>query len=178
MVQSFQAFIEENRDEIIALQLLYERPYRQRLRYEDIKELADRLRLPPRALTTERIWQAYRQLDRSRVRGSGQRVLSDIVSLVRYAIGVEEELVPFDERANERFQTWMATQEAGGRTFTAEQRQWLEDIRDHIAGSVSIGPDAFDLAPFNQQGGLARAYALFGKELTQILEELNLALAA
>ena len=178
VVQSFQAFIEENRDEIIALQLLYERPYRQRLRYEDIKELADRLRLPPRALTTERIWQAYRQLDQSRVRGSGQRVLSDIVSLVRYAIGVEEELVPFDERANERFQTWMATQEAGGRTFTAEQRRWLEDIRDHIAGSVSIGPDAFDLAPFNQQGGLARAYELFGEELTQILEELNLALAA
>ena len=178
VVQSFQAFIEENRDEIIALQLLYERPYRQRLRYEDIKELADRLRLPPRALTTERIWQAYQQLDQSRVRGSGQRVLSDIVSLVRYAIGVEEELVPFDERANERFQTWMATQEAGGRTFTAEQRRWLEDIRDHIAGSVSIELDAFDLAPFNQQGGLARAYRLFGEELTQILEELNLALAA
>ena len=178
VVQSFQAFIEENRDEIIALQLLYERPYRQRLRYEDIKELADRLRLPPRALTTERIWQAYRQLDQSRVHGSGQRVLSDIVSLVRYAIGVEEELVPFDELAIERFQAWMATQEAGGRTFTAEQRRWLEDIRDHIAGSVSIGLDAFDLAPFNQQGGLARAYELFGEELTQVLEELNLALAA
>ena len=117
-------------------------------------------------------------MDQSRVRGSGQRVLSDIVSLVRYAIGVEEELVPFDERANERFQAWMATQEAGGRIFTAEQRRWLEDIRDHIAGSVSIELDAFDLAPFNQQGGLARAYALFGEELTQILEELNLALAA
>ena len=178
VVQSFQAFIEENRDEIVALQLLYARPYQQRLRYEDIRELADRLRLPPRALTTERIWQAYQQLDQSRVRGSGQRVLSDIVSLVRYAIGVEEELVPFDERANERFQTWMATQEAGGRTFTAEQRQWLEDIRDHIAGSVSIELDAFDLAPFNQQGGLARAYELFGEELTQVLEDLNLALAA
>ena len=178
VVQSFQAFIEENRDEIIALQLLYERPYRQRLRYEDIRELADRLRLPPRALTTERIWQAYQKLDQSRVRGSGQRVLSDIVSLVRYAIGVEEELVPFDERANERFQAWMATQEEGGRVFTAEQRRWLEDIRDHIAGSVSIELDAFDLAPFNQNGGLARAYRLFGEELTLILEELNLALAA
>ena len=178
VVQSFKAFIEENRDEIIALQLLYERPYRQRLRYEDIKELADRLRLPPRALTTERIWQAYRQLDQSRVHGSGQRVLSDIVSLVRYAIGVEEELVPFDERVEERFLRWLASQEEGGRTFTAEQRRWLEAVRDHIAGSVSMGLDAFQLAPFNQEGGLAKAHALFGEELTQILEELNLALAA
>ena len=178
LVQSFQEFIEENRDEITALQVLYARPYQQRLRFDDIKELADMLRLPPRAWTTERLWQAYRQLDRSRVRGSGQRALADIVSLVRYAVGMEDELVPFDARAKERFEAWMASQEADGRTFSAEQRRWLEDIRDHIAGSVSIGLDAFDLAPFNQQGGVARAYALFGEELTQILEELNLALAA
>ena len=179
LVQSFQEFIRENRDEITALQVLYARPYQQRLRYDDIKELADMLRLPPRAWTTERLWQAYRQLDQTKVRGTGQqRTLADIVSLVRYAVGEEEELVPFDARAYERFEAWMATQEAGGRTFTDEQRRWLEDICDHIAGSVSIEQAAFELAPFNQRGGIARAYTLFGEELTQVLEELNLALAA
>ena len=178
LVQSFQEFIEENRDEILALQLLYERPYQQRLRYEDILELTDRLQLPPRALTTERIWQAYRQQDRSRVRGSAQRKLADIVSLVRYATGAEEELIPFGERVEERFERWLATQEAGGRRFSAEQRRWLEDIRDHIAGSVSISLEAFQLPPFNQEGGLAKAYSLFGEALGPILEELNLALAA
>ena len=178
VVHSFQEFIQENRDEIIALQLLYERPYRQRLRYEEIKELADKLRLPPWVLTTERIWQAYQQLERSKVHGSGQRALADIVSLVRYAIGEEEELVPFGERANARFEAWMAGQEASGRAFTAEQRRWLEAILDHIAGSVSIELDAFSFAPFYQWGGLAQAHALFGDELPHILEELNLALAA
>ena len=178
LVQSFQEFIQENRDEITALQLLYERPYQQRLRYEDIRELADKLQLPPWTLTTERIWQAYGQLDRSRVRGSGQRVLADIVSLVRYATGAEEELVPFGERANARFEAWLAAQEAGGRGFSAEQRSWLEAIRDHIAGSVSIELDNFQFAPFIQRGGLQRAYSLFGEELAQMLEELNLALAA
>ena len=178
LVQSFQEFIQENRDEITALQLLYERPYQQRLRYEDIRELADKLQLPPWTLTTERIWQAYGQLDRSRVRGSGQQVLADIVSLVRYATGAEEELVPFGERANARFEAWLAAQEAGGRGFSAEQRSWLEAIRDHIAGSVSIELDNFQFAPFIQRGGLQRAYSLFGEELAQMLEELNLALAA
>ena len=178
LVQSFQEFIQENRDEITALQLLYERPYQQRLRYEDIRELADRLRLPPRALTTERIWQAYRQLKQSRVRGSAQRKLADIVSLVRYAIGAEEELIPFGDRVEERFQRWLALQEAEGRGFSPEQRRWLEAIRDHIAGSVSIDLGAFQLAPFNQEGGLAKAHALFGEELPTMLEELNLALAA
>ena len=37
IVQSFQEYIEENRDEITALQVLYEHPYRQRLSYADIK---------------------------------------------------------------------------------------------------------------------------------------------
>ena len=178
LVQSFQEFIQENRDEITALQLLYERPYQQRLRYEDIRELADKLQLPPWTLTTERIWQAYGQLDRSRVRGSGQRVLADIVSLVRYAIGAEEELVPFGEQANARFEAWLAAQEADGRGFSTEQRRWLEAIRDHIAGSVSIDLDDFQFAPFIQRGGLQRAYSIFGEELPRMLEELNLALAA
>ena len=48
MVQSFREYIEENRDEITALQMLYERPYRQRLSYADIKGLADALVSPRR----------------------------------------------------------------------------------------------------------------------------------
>ena len=104
IVQSFQEYIEENRDEITALQALYQRPYRQRLRFDDMKALADALQTPPGSWTTERLWQAYRQLDQSRVRGSGQRVLTDIVSLVRFAIGVAEELAPFAEGVQERFQ--------------------------------------------------------------------------
>ena len=63
-VKSFREFIGENRDEIIALQVLYERPYSQRLRYADIKALADTLVSPPRSWTTERLWEAYRRLGR------------------------------------------------------------------------------------------------------------------
>ena len=176
MVGSFREFIEENRDEITALQLLYQRPYRQRLRYEEVKALADALQLPPRAWTTDSLWEAYRRLDQSRVRGSGQRVMADIVSLVRYAIEEADELAPFADRVRERFQGWLAMQETAGRAFTAEQLRWLEDIRDHIAGSVSIEMGDFQYAPFVQEGGLARAYAVFGDELPGLLEELNLEL--
>ena len=178
LVQSFQEFIEQNRDEITALQVLYDRPYRRRLSYRDIKELADALQAPPRSWTTDRLWEAYRRLDESRVRGSGQRVLADVVSLVRHAIGATGELAPFEDRVRERFQGWLAMQETAGRDFSPEQRRWLEDIRDHIAGSVSMDVSDFQYAPFNQQGGLARAYDLFGDELQAIIEELNLELAA
>ncbi|MFQ6028115.1 MAG: type I restriction-modification enzyme R subunit C-terminal domain-containing protein, partial [Dehalococcoidia bacterium] len=176
LVQSFQEFIQDHRDEITALQVLYQRPYRQRLSYTDIKALADALQLPPRSWTPDRLWQAYQQLDRSKVRGSGQRVLADIVSLVRYAIGEAEELVPFAQQVEERFRGWLAMQETAGRSFTEEQRRWLEDIRDHIAGSVGMELNDFQYAPFSQQGGLARAYAVFGPELPKILDELNVEL--
>ena len=176
MVQSFQEYIEENRDEITALQVLYERPYRQRLSFADIKALADALKSPPRSWTTERLWEAYRQLDRSKVRGSGQRTLADIVSVVRYAIGGAEELAPFADGVGERFSGWLAMQETAGRSFTDDQVRWLEYIRDHIAGSVSMELGSFEYPPFNQQGGLSKAYELFGDELAGLLENLNGAL--
>ena len=177
LTSSFREYIEENRDEITALQLLYQRPYRQRLSYTDIRALAEVLQSPPRSWTSDRLWDAYRQLDQSKVRGSSQRVLADIVSLVRYAIGADDELSPFAEQVEERFRGWLATQEIAGRDFSDEQRQWLEDIKDHIAGSVSIEPGDLQYAPFAQRGGIGRASAVFGDGLAPLLEELNLALA-
>ena len=178
IVRSFREYIEEHRDEITALQSLYERPYRQRLTYADIKALADALVSPPRSWTTERLWEAYRQLDKSKVRGSGQRTLADIVSVVRFAIGGVDELAPFVDGVRERFRSWLAMQETAGRAFTVEQVRWLEAICGHIAGSVSMEMGDFQYAPFNQRGGLGKAYELFGDELPGLLEELNLELVA
>ena len=35
----------------------------------------------------------------------------------------------------------------------------------------------FQLPPFSQQGGLGKAYQLFGEELSGLVEELNISLA-
>ena len=175
-IQSFHQFIEENRDEITALQVLYERPYRQRLRLDDIRALADAMQAPPRSWTTERLWQAYQRLDESKVRGSGQRQLADIVALVRYATGEADELAPFADHVNQRFEGWLAMQETAGREFTDEQRWWLEAIRDRIAGNVSAEMRDLQNSPLDQRGGLIAAYDLFGDDLQEIIDELNLEL--
>ncbi|MDE2843848.1 MAG: DEAD/DEAH box helicase family protein [Chloroflexota bacterium] len=177
LTRSFREYIEEHRDEITALQVLYQRPYRQRLSHGDIRALAEELRSPPRSWTPATLWEAYRRLEESTVRGSSQRVLADVVSLVRYAIGHDEELAPFADGVNERFQGWLAMQEVAGRHFTEEQQQWLADIKDHIAGNVSIEPSDLQYAPFAQRGGIGKAYDLFGDELAGLLEELNMTLA-
>src|SRR5271165_4295345 len=44
IITTFEKFIAENKDEITALQVLYSRPYQQRLTFKEIKELADALK--------------------------------------------------------------------------------------------------------------------------------------
>jgi type I restriction enzyme R subunit len=179
LVRSFEQFVQDHRDEITALQVLYSRPYRTRLRFKDIKALAETLQSPPRAWTPERLWHAYEVLVGDKVRGaSGKRLLADIVSLVRFALTQDDELIPFREKVDERFRQWIAQQENRDRRFTAEQMQWLEAMRDHIAGSVELEMDDFEYTPFSERGGAARAEAVFGAELPGILEELNEVLAA
>jgi len=175
-IQSWEQFIQDNRDEITALQVLYSRPYRQRLTFKEIKELAAAVKSPPRSLTPEALWQAYELLEKSKVRGSGKRVLTDLVSLVRFALKQEDELVPFEDTVKDRFESWMARQEAAGRSFSAEQRRWLELIRDHVATSMSMEMEDFELSPFNQIGGLGRASQVFGQNLQKVVEDLNGAL--
>lgn len=178
MVQSFESFIREHKDEITALQILYARPYRQRLTFKEVKELAQLIERPPYGWTPERLWHAYETLDKSKVRGSGHRVLTDIVSLVRYALHQEGELRPFDVHVRERFARWLEQQETNGRKFNDEQRQWLELIRDHVGASLAIELDDFEYVPFAQHGGIGKAYQVFGPKLQPLLDELNEALAA
>ncbi len=143
-----------------------------------IKELATTIEKPPRGWTPDLLWHAYEKLEKSRVRGAGGKVLADIVSLVRFALHQDGELRPFRDQVNERFAQWMKQQQANGRRFTDEQRQWLEAIRDHIAASLAINIDDFDYVPFLQRGGFGKANQVFGKDLVPLLEELNSTLAA
>jgi type I restriction enzyme R subunit len=180
LVKSFEEFIATHKDEITALQILYSRPYKQRLTYAQVKELAQAIEKPAdgRGVTPEQVWRAYEALDKSKVRGSFQHVMGDVVKLVRFAMHQEKELQPSKEVANARFAAWLGQQEKDGRKFNDEQRQWLEAIRDHIAANIAIVPDDFEYVPFSQRGGLGKAHQLFGDQLQPILNELNEVLAA
>jgi type I restriction enzyme R subunit len=179
LVADFERFIEENKDEIDALQFFYAQPYSKRLSFQDIKDLADAIKAPPRSWTPEKLWRAYETLIRDKVRGaSGKRLLTDIVSLVRFATHKDDELVPFGEQVRERFEQWMAQQRTQGRTFTSEQIRWLEMMRDHIATSLDMTVEDLDDVPFAQEGGLGKAAQIFGDDLRPLLGELNEVLAA
>ena len=95
LITNFRQFIEDNKDEIEALQVLYSRPYRAGLRYRHVKELAAALQtataLPP---APNRLWQAYEAVEPEKVKGTGGKQLVDVIALVRHAIDPNQPLGP------------------------------------------------------------------------------------
>jgi type I restriction enzyme, R subunit len=178
LVASFAAYIEQHKDDIRALQVLYSRPYAERLSYREVKELASAIARPPHQWSTDVLWRAYEVLDAGKVRGSGNRTLTDIVALVRYTLHQEDKLVPFRETVEERFAAWLAAQQQMGVKFSVEQVQWLTWMKDNIAGELAITPDSFEYTPFAERGGIGKAVQVFGDQLAPLMNELTEALAA
>ena len=177
-IESWQAFVAEHRDDIDALQILYSRPYGKRLTLKAIKELAATIGRPPYNWTPERLWAAYEALEASRVRGSAGTQFTNLISLVRKALEPAAELVAYPLTVEERFENWLASQGQAGVAFSAEQLVWLTRIRDHLANSLTIAPDDFELEPFVSHGGFGRANDAFAGRLAPLLEELTEELVA
>ena len=72
------------------------------------QELADRIAQPPYNWTPDIIWNAYVALDPQYGAKSDHHTLTDLVSLVRFTVGVDDRLVPYVERVKERYAAWLA----------------------------------------------------------------------
>ena len=178
LIKNFKEFIEGHKDELEAIQILYNRPHREGLRFKHVKDLAAALKNPPLGATPERVWQAFEATEPQAVKAKGGSDLVDLIALVRHALDPKEPLVPYSSTVQQRYEEWLIEQNRQGIVFTDEQRQWLDAIRDHIAKSLRIDQDDFDEVPFNTIGGLGRVHDLFGERLPVILDELNRRLAA
>ena len=179
-LDDFKRFLEDNRDRIEALRILYSRPYRAGLRYRHVRELRDALRNPPVGLPdpASGLWLLYRATEPEKVKGKGGDALVDLVAIVKHAVDPTGPLVPMADQVEERYEEWLAEKARRGQTFTTDQRRWLDAIKDHIATSLAIERDDFEYAPFGQMGGLGAVYRAFGEDLDSVLAELNERLAA
>ena len=179
-VERFRRFLEERRDELTALQILYRVPYAQkRLTYEAVDDLREALKRPPWLLEPIDIWRAYKRIASDKVRGNPAGTLADIVMLVRYALGQNESLEPLSSVVAGRFNLWLGREEKAGRVYSDDQKAWLAAIRDHLAVNIEIRPEDMIEAPeFAARGGIVRARGLFGTKLPELLDELTEVLVA
>lgn len=177
VIQTFRTFIEENRDEILALRIIYSEPYANRaMAVEQLKALYEKLR--SKGVTVERLWDCYAIKKPDKVKKGIMAQLADLISIIRFEMGYAAQLSPFADKVNYNFMQWTLKRNAGAVHFTEEQMEWLRMIKDHIASSLSILPEDLDLTPFDKKGGLLAFYDAFGEKYEEILQEMNIELVA
>lgn len=177
-IQTFRNFIEENKDEILALRIVYSQAYKDRpMVISKLKALYEKLKA--QGVTIDRLWDCYAIRKPDKVRGKSTiHQLADLISIIRFEMGYGDNLQPFAETVNYNFMRWTLRRNAGAVHFTDEQMEWLRLVKDHIAVSLSIEPEDLELNPFDRKGGLGRFYEAFGEQYEQILQEMNVELVA
>ena len=171
-VTSFKEYIEQNKDKIDALSIIYNQSYAKRhLTYEMIKNLTEELKRPPLMLTASKLWRAYEQLDTSKVKKANpDKLLTNIIQVVRYTLGQNEILNGFDEKVNENYERFIKEKE-----YSREQIHLLALIKDKIINNSSV--EIEDLKE-NDQELLLNMYDKFGADYRDVIEELNIKLVA
>jgi len=178
LVESWIKYIEDNKNEITAIQMLYSKPKNVSITYKEIKELAERIRRPHPTWTVDVLWNAYLALEPTKVRKSAVHTTTDLVSLVRFTLGQMNELVPYAQLVEERYAGWLLQQENLGVKFSDNQRWWLDRIKDAISQSAQFDIKNLDLSPFSERGGTDGALKDVGVSILELVSSLNESLAS
>ena len=177
IVESWRAYLDEHRDQITAIQLIGEARNRA-IPFDSIKELADRIARPPHNWTVDTVWAAYEAVETGKVRHNDRARLTDLVSLLRFSLGADDELVPYADKVQQRYAGWLLQQEQGGVTYSSVERWWLDKMADVIASSASLTDDDLDSAPFTDRGGIDGAIRDLGSKAGTLITQLNQELTA
>ena len=159
---AFSEFIHANKEKIEALSILFKNP--RKWNTHALKEIRDELK--KNSFDEINVRKAHEQ--------SGHKALSDIITMIKNADDAEHPLLTAEERVNNAIADLQAKH-----NFNQAQKEWLEYIREHLIVNLAIEKENFDLVPvLGRHGGLAKAKKIFGRELEEILEEINHKLAA
>lgn len=174
LIAQFNEFILQHKDEITALSILYSQNYKNRhLTYEVIAELAHKLKQD--SMDIPSLWNAYKLRDKGKVSKNPSKNLTNLISLVRYALKMDNELQDFAIGANARYNLWRGRCKKKGIAFSPEQEEFLELIKEYIiANGYAEIKDIQEICA--DLGGIYRAKVIFKDSLPSLVEELSLAL--
>ena len=178
VISSWKQYLEKNKDEVSLIHVLYSQPQGAKVTFRELSDLADRLKSPPYSWTIDLIWAAYQATEGERVKKSARHTATDLITLIRFSLDLDRDLVPFADVVEGRYQTWLAQRAQSGTTFSADQLWWLVRIRDTIVQSVQFSFEDLDLAPFTERGGSDGVGRDLGSQAQELIEDLNRVLAA
>ncbi|MGV3527098.1 MAG: type I restriction-modification system endonuclease [Candidatus Sericytochromatia bacterium] len=148
----FEAFVRDNRNRLMALQLVCTRP--QELTRQSLREL--RFELDQAGYSEAQLRAAWKDL-------THEDLAADIIAFVRrYSLG--DALIPPEQRIQRAMQ-----RVRGLRDWNKIQLRWLERIEKQLLKETVLEAADFDAPPFQQDGGFKRLNQIFNQELHAVL---------
>lgn len=154
-LESFQAFVAENKNIIPALMVVTQRP--RDLTRQQLKDLRAALALA--GYSEAQLKAAWQQ--------SNEEIAASIIGYVRQA-ALGDALVPYEERVRRAMKKIMASQ-----AWTNPQRKWLERIGKQMEKETVVDKTALDQGAFKSKGGFDRINKIFKGRLEVLLREIN-----
>lgn len=160
---AFARFVQENPEHIEAIRILQKSPADWST--GALSELRDKLAKTPLRFTLDHLQKVHEI--------HYHKALVDIISMVKHAADTASPLLTAQERVEHAF-----AKATAGKTFSAEQQEWLARIKVHLVENLSIEEDDFDFFPiFIRVGGIGRARKVFAGQLSQLIHSFNQAIA-
>lgn len=158
-LDGFVRFIQENINEIPALQLVCTRP--KDLTRQDLRELITILET--KGFKQSHLRTAWKQT-------KNQDIAADIISFIRQA-ALGEALVDHDTRIKQAMQKVYSLND-----WTPRQKKWLERIEKQLLQVPVLAPtpqDAFSEEPFISRGGYKMLKREFGDHIDNVVNTIN-----
>lgn len=180
-IKSIRELIDENKDKMEALKIIYNQPYRYRdLTYDAIKELWVFLQEKIGFGKIEIIGECYKIKHPNYFKNPLNK-FTDIITLIRFEWGLidlnnidkNKGIPSFSETVAKNFKDWIFEKNSKGPIFDEEKTNWLREIKQIISRDGAMTEEYFEYEPFAPLGGLGRYYELFGDESSSLLEEIN-----
>lgn len=161
-LKSFERFVKENPEHIMAIEILLSKPAHWST--GALEELRKKLK--------------HSDFDEKDLQKAHGRVynkpLADIISMIKHAADFQVPILSAEERVRR-----ILEKITSGKEFTDEQHTWLLYIQEHLIKNLAIAQQDFEIMPvFERHGGLGKAKKVFGEIFISLIEELNTRLAA
>ena len=88
------------------------------------------------------------------------------------------ELVPYVQLVEERYQAWLLQQLNLGVSFSDNQRWWLDRIKDAISQSAHFDVKDLEFSPFTDRGGTDGVIKDLGNRVLELIDSMNKELAS
>lgn len=155
-LDSFVAYVNENKDRIEAIHIACTRP--SDMTRAQLREL--KLELDKENFTESSLNEAASAV-------SNERIVADIIAFVRRAV-LKTPLVNHDDRVKMAFSKLISAHH-----FNKMQLDLLEKIKVYMLHESILNTETFEAPAFKMDGGFARFNKKFGGQLAEVIREIN-----